>query len=88
MSSDSLCEVCGIGFILPSLRCDHCNTLQKPVSHGIGAKVMLALSEKEATWLRAYVQNPHCEPEDESPEDSKMREAFFNGINEAMDSST
>ncbi len=37
---DSLCHTCGIGFILPSLRCDHCNALQKSAESEIGAKVI------------------------------------------------
>lgn len=49
--------------------------------------VHLTLTEVEARWLRGYVQNPHCELKDESLEDSSMRERFFSGLTEAMDSS-
>lgn len=28
MTTGNLCRVCGIGFILPSGRCDHCNILE------------------------------------------------------------
>ena len=38
--------------------------------------IHLCLSEREASWLRAYMQNHHGQGE-ESPEDHDMRKMFF-----------
>ena len=43
-------------------------------------KIQLILTEKEARWLMAYVQNPRCEPQDEPSGDAEMRKQFFNSI--------
>lgn len=40
--------------------------------------VTLQLSEKEAKWLKGYVQNPLME--DESAQDSQMRQELFNAL--------
>ena len=42
--------------------------------------VTLNLTHKEALWLKAYMQNPHCEPHKENEEDNSMRCLFFNSI--------
>lgn len=41
----------------------------------------LKLSQREAEWLKAYVQNP-SDP-DESMDDAKMRESYFNALTTA-----
>ena len=47
----------------------------------VAIEVQLTLTEKEAAWLRAALQNP-ISP-DESAEDAKMRERFFLALPEA-----
>lgn len=47
-------------------------------------EVTLVLTEREAIWLRDYVQNPFCDPCDEPFLDAEMRRALFIGIHEAM----
>jgi hypothetical protein len=44
--------------------------------------VKLTLSEKEADWLKAVVQNPLYDRE--TVHDSEMREKFFNAISAAL----
>ncbi len=44
-------------------------------------KITLCLSEEEARWLRAIVQNPmDVTPAEESPIDSKMRRTFWDAL--------
>ena len=43
-------------------------------------KVILTLSEKEAMWLKRYVQNPICAPENEPEEDLEMRRKLFEAL--------
>lgn len=47
-------------------------------------EVTLVLTEREAIWLRDYVQNSLCDPKDEPLVDSEMRRCLFVGIHEAM----
>lgn len=48
-------------------------------------KVTMTLTEREAIWLRDYVQNPFCDPKDEPFSDAEMRHSLFDGIQEALD---
>ena len=41
----------------------------------------LTLTDDEAQWLQAYIQNPHSDEETEL--DSVMRQRFFNAIQDA-----
>lgn len=50
------------------------------VSSKTVVKIQLTLTEKEARWLMAYIQNPMCDPQDEPAEDAEMRKQFFNSI--------
>ncbi|MCF8299085.1 MAG: hypothetical protein K9J13_16170 [Saprospiraceae bacterium] len=43
-------------------------------------EIILTLTPQEAKWLKAYVQNPMCPPEEENKEDSKMREKIFDAL--------
>lgn len=45
--------------------------------------ITLWLSQEEAEWLLALVQNPPCDPKDEPPYDAKMREDLFNVLRAA-----
>jgi len=40
-------------------------------------QITLVLTQKEAEWLACYVQNAQCDPLDEPPTDSHMREVLF-----------
>lgn len=46
--------------------------------------ITLEMSESEARWLMSYMQNPHCEPEDESDKDNAMRGMFFDSLSEQI----
>jgi hypothetical protein len=52
----------------------------------ITRKITMELEEKEARWLKAYLQNPRCEPCDESLEDAVNREVFFNFLKDNLES--
>ncbi len=43
-------------------------------------QVKLILSVNETNWLKTYLQNPCCDPKDESKEDSDMRLRLFNAL--------
>lgn len=45
-------------------------------------EILLYLSEKEAEWIKAYVQNPMTDNERE--EDSEMRKEIFETISKAL----
>jgi len=49
--------------------------------------VILRLTVREATWLKAYVQNSKEDNEAQggNEEDSKMREIFFLGLRAALE---
>ena len=43
-------------------------------------EITLKLTAKEAIWLKELVQNPQCDPSDESDEDIAMRKALFDAL--------
>lgn len=43
-------------------------------------EITLTLTEKEARWLKGMVQNPLCYPDEESPENAKMRSSLFHAL--------
>lgn len=47
---------------------------------------LLVLTEEEAAWLAAIMQNPmYGTPEEESPEDREMRMRFWNALTKEGD---
>ena len=48
----------------------------------VDVSVILELSQEDAEWVKALVQNPTHD--DESLEDSKRREALFNYLKDAL----
>ena len=45
---DELCNVCGVGFYLPSGRCDHCNSKQEVTTNAI--KILKNRYIKGSIW--------------------------------------
>ena len=43
-------------------------------------KIQLELSEEMAYWLKGYMQNPMCDPNDEDPKLRDYRNQLFNAL--------
>ena len=46
--------------------------------------ITLIMSEKEAVWLRNYMQNPRVDLESESPQDGEMRKLVFETLDQEL----
>lgn len=44
----------------------------------------LELTQEEANWLKALVQNPVCDPSQESKEDKEMRQNLFKALTKTL----
>ena len=42
------------------------------------ATITFTLNEREAGWLKGFIQNPNCHPVDEPKEDKQIRCDLFN----------
>ena len=50
------------------------------------AKITFTLNEKEAAWLKGFIQNPNCHPDDEPADEREIRYNIFNALIEMEDS--
>lgn len=49
----------------------------------IEPKYVMKITDEERKWLKGYLQNPQCHPDDEESVDRRMREAFFMALTTA-----